>query len=312
MPLLKSGNTVGWGPQREVFYRDILDSMADGVYFVDARRRITYWNRGAESISGYSGNEVLGRSCGDNLLVHTDAEGCQLCSCGCPLTATFANGENRQVDLFLKHRDGHRVPVSVRVSPIYDSGGSVIGGVEVFSENASKLAALEKAREMERLALLDPLTNTGNRRYTEKVILDFCDRYRRDGDRFSALFLDIDHFKAINDTHGHEAGDAVLKAISRTIANSLRSFDFLGRWGGEEFIAVLSESDQERLKAVAARCCALVRSCVVDWEGIEIRSTISIGVVLSEPGESPNQLIARADARLYEAKQSGRDQFRGP
>jgi diguanylate cyclase (GGDEF)-like protein len=188
----------------------------------------------------------------------------------------------------------------------------VIGGVEVFSEDASKRAALEKAQEMERLALLDGLTNSGNRRYVEKALHEFRERYRRERDKFAVLFLDLNHFKAVNDTHGHEAGDAVLKAVSRTLANSLRSVDFLGRWGGEEFIAILNESDEGRVRAVAAPCCALLRSCAIDWAGRQIRSTISIGVVMSEPDESPAELVARADAHLYEAKQCGRDQFRGP
>jgi diguanylate cyclase (GGDEF)-like protein/PAS domain S-box-containing protein len=296
----------------ENFYRQILDSLADGVYFVDTERRITYWNRAAEVISGYSAEEVVGRCCRDNILVHTDTEGCQLCLDCCPLSGTFRDGLNRQAEVFLKHRNGHRVPVSIRVAPILDAEGRVIGGVEVFSENSSKLAALEKAAEMEQLALIDPLTGAGNRRYTERVLGEACDRYKRDGDNFALLFLDIDHFKAVNDKHGHEPGDAVLKAVSRTLANNLRSFDFLGRWGGDEFIIILTKADTGCTQSVAARCCALVRSCLVEWAGRNIRPTISIGAAMIEPGDSETVLIARADANLYKAKHAGRDQFRGP
>jgi diguanylate cyclase (GGDEF)-like protein/PAS domain S-box-containing protein len=302
--------TIDGGPATQDFYRKLLDSLADGVYFVDKERRITYWNRGAEAISGYSAQDVLGRSCRDNLLIHTNAEGCQLCLCGCPLAATFRDRVNRQADVFLKHRQGHRV--SVHVSPILDSERRVIGGVEVFSENSSKIAALERAAEMEQLALVDSLTKAGNRRYTERVLRDSCDRYCRDRENFAVLFIDLDHFKAVNDTYGHDAGDVVLKAVSRMIVNNLRSFDFFGRWGGEEFIAILTNSNKAYARVIAERCCALVRSCVVEWAGRAIRPTISIGVALIQPDESQTELLARADSYLYQAKQAGRDQFYGP
>jgi diguanylate cyclase (GGDEF)-like protein/PAS domain S-box-containing protein len=302
----------GGAPGADAFYRQILDNLADGVYFVDTRRRITYWNRGAEVISGYAAADVVGHSCRDNLLVHTNAAGCQLCLRGCPLQATFRDGANRAADVFLKHRDGHRVPVSVRVSPIVGVKGKIVGGVEVFSENSSKLAALERAAEMERLALIDPLTGAGNRRYTEKVLREHCDKSRRDGENVAILFIDLDRFKTVNDAHGHAAGDAVLRAVARTIMNNLRSFDFLGRWGGEEFIAVLPGADAEKAKRTAARCCALVRSCSIDWGGAAIRPTISLGIALVGPGDSPEDLVSRSDSRLYLAKASGRDRFLGP
>lgn len=300
------------GPGVVRFYRGILDSLADGVYFVDNDRRITYWNRGAEVISGYAAADVIGRPCRDNLLMHTDAAGCNLCSDGCPLLATSRDGASRQADVFIKHRDGHRVPVSIRVSPMVDAEGGVIGGVEVFSEYSSKLAAIEKAAEMEQLALIDSLTSVGNRCYTETVLNQQRELFRRGGDSFAVLFLDLDHFKLVNDTHGHAAGDAVLRAVARTIVNNLRAFDFLGRWGGEEFIAILMKADAARAITVATRCCALVRACSVDRAGRTIRPTISIGVAVIQPGESAAELIARADAHLYQAKQAGRDRVCGP
>jgi diguanylate cyclase (GGDEF)-like protein len=223
------------------------------------------------------------------------------------LQAALSDKVNRQTDLFLKHRLGYRVPVSVRVAPMLDSKGRVVGGVEVFSENSVKLAALEKADNMEQLALTDGLTNAGNRRFTEKILREMGEQYHRGGDSFAILFIDLDNFKDVNDAHGHEAGDAVLKAVSRTITNNLRSCDFLGRWGGDEFIAILTNTD-ERTKDVADRCCDLVRSCAVPCADCTIHPTVSIGLARIRPGESPTELVARADANLYHAKQAGRDQ----
>jgi diguanylate cyclase (GGDEF)-like protein/PAS domain S-box-containing protein len=311
--LVKLGTKVAESePKAAAFYKELLDNLADGVYLVDVDRRITYWNRGAERITGYTSAEVTGHLCRDNLLVHTDAEGNCLCLAGCPLLAAIVEGTTRQSDVFLRHKDGHRVPVSVRSSPIRDAGGRVTGGVEVFSDNSSKLAAIERAAEMEQLALIDPLTTVGNRRYTERVLREKHSLFRREGDVFAVLLLDLDRFKTVNDRYGHDAGDAVLQAVSRTLVNNLRSFDFLGRWGGEEFLAVLTNADAARATLVAGRCCGLVRSCQVRWSGHVIQPTISIGAAVVKSGDSIDSLLARADARLYAAKQAGRDGFRGP
>ncbi len=141
-----------------------------------------------------------------------------------------------------------------------DAEGRLIGGVEVFSETPSKLAPLEKAAEAEQFALIDPLTSVGSRRCTQTVLHQQGELFRREGDSFAVPLLALDDFKVVNDTHGPDARDAVLKAVGRTIVNNLRWFDFLGRWGGDESIAILTRAD-------AARCCSLVRNCLADWPG---------------------------------------------
>src|SRR6478672_11885933 len=120
------GGTAGLSAQG--FYRRLLDNLADGVYFVDLDRRITYWNKAAEAISGYSSDEVVGRCCSDNVLVHTGDDGCHLCLKGCPLLASIETGSNQWAEVFLKHKRGHRVPVAVRVSAMTNSKGETIGG----------------------------------------------------------------------------------------------------------------------------------------------------------------------------------------
>lgn len=239
---------------RDGFYKNILENLSDGVYFVNLERKVTYWNKAAAEISGFAAQDVVGHACHDNLLVHTDADGCLLCVKGCPLTATFGSAKNQELQIFLRHRDGHRVPVFVHVSPMLDAEGKMAGAVEVFRKDSERLAALDRAMEMEQLALMDPLTSVGNRRYTEKTLAERAEAFRRDGEPYSMLFIDLDHFKSINHTYGHAAGDAVLQAVARTLEGNLRAFDFLGRWGGEEFVAILSTADAASATAVAQRC----------------------------------------------------------
>ncbi|MDD2542618.1 MAG: PAS domain-containing protein, partial [Desulfuromonadaceae bacterium] len=98
---------------QQEFYKELLDSLADGVYFVDRDRRITYWNKTAERLSGFSAQEVIGTDCAENILRHIDELGNELCLKGCPLTATLEDGKMRDADMFMHHKYGHRVPVAI-------------------------------------------------------------------------------------------------------------------------------------------------------------------------------------------------------
>jgi len=140
------------------FYQRVLNEVDEGVYFVDVERRITFWNKAAERITGYAAGEVIGSRCADGILQHVDDRGRCLCGCGCPLLEVMGSCSPKSVDVFLHHRDGHRVPVSVRASPICDRYGRVIGCVESFHDNSARQADLERIRELEEVAYIDPLT----------------------------------------------------------------------------------------------------------------------------------------------------------
>lgn len=115
-------------------YKRILDSLHDGLYFVDPQRRITYWNKGAERITGFLAKEVVGKCCRDNILTHVDGDGRPLCLIGCPLSGTFEDGQDREAEVYLHHKDGHRIPVLVRISSLHADDGSLVGGIELFTD----------------------------------------------------------------------------------------------------------------------------------------------------------------------------------
>ncbi len=128
----------------EAFYKSLLDSMADGVYFVDTDRRITSWNKAAERITGYTAREVLGRSCADNVLRHVDESGRELCVAGCPLAAVVQDGRMREARVYLHHKLGHRTPVDVRATAMRDAAGKIMGAVEIFHAASERLNILEE------------------------------------------------------------------------------------------------------------------------------------------------------------------------
>lgn len=108
-------------------FKRIIDSLHDGLYFVDLDRKILYWNKAAEKISGYSAEEVVGKSCYDNILTHVDTEGVSLCMGLCPLAASISDRQPREAEVYMHHKCGHRIPVSVRVSALTDASDNVIG-----------------------------------------------------------------------------------------------------------------------------------------------------------------------------------------
>ena len=288
-------------------YRSILDNLSEGVYFVDTDRRITYWNRGAEQITGYRAEEVIGKHCADCVLVHVDDLGRQLCLTHCPLSASISTGQTLTADVYLHHKDGHRVPVEVRVAPIVDENGAAIGAVESFSDNTAKIAARERIQGLEEQALLCPLTKVGNRRYARMSLETRLNEFRRYNWRFGVLFVDIDHFKQVNDTHGHDVGDEALKMVSKSLLSALRDSDFVSRWGGEEFLIVLHNTTADKLAIVAERCRALTESSILDKDSVRLRVTISIGATLVEPEDSVDTILRRADQLLYQSKAAGRN-----
>ena len=292
---------------RDDLYKRILDSLHDGVYFVDPDRRITYWNSGAERITGYRADEAVGKRCQDNFLVHVNDKGDSLCLDGCPLSRTMADGHPQEAEVYLQHKDGFRVPISVRAVPIRDGTGRVAGAVEVFSDNSRVAAMTELAKELRQLSLLDPLTEVGNRRFIDQQLLARLNEQDRYGWRVGVLFVDVDHFKEINDRNDHIVGDRVVRMVARTLVNGIRSFDIVGRWGGDEFVVLIVNVDEEQLRTVGENLRRLIESSGFAEGGETIRVTVSVGGVLATAGENPEAVIRRADRLMLASKAAGRN-----
>jgi diguanylate cyclase (GGDEF)-like protein/PAS domain S-box-containing protein len=292
----------------------LLDSLYDGVYFADLDRKITYWNKGAERLTGYTSEEAVGRHCFDNFLMHMDDSGTLLCFAGCPLRRTIIDGEEREGQLFLLHKAGHRVPVSVRVAPIRDEQGAITGAVEVFSDNSATrdvLLKLEKrACELEALAYSDPLTGVANRRYFELKIQQAIEEIEIFDRPYGLILIDLDDFKAVNDSYGHAAGDAVLKQTCETLLHCLRPSDVLGRWGGDELVILARDVTSDSLEQLAGRCRQVVSETSIPMSGGQVNVKISLGPILLEKGESSTSAFVRADRLLYVTKYVAKSQMR--
>jgi diguanylate cyclase (GGDEF)-like protein/PAS domain S-box-containing protein len=297
-------------PEESDFYKDIIDNLYDGVYFVDRQRVITYWNKGAERITGYHGQQVIGRSCRDNLLNHVTANGVQLCYSQCPLAACMEDGKTREADIFLHHADGHRVPVLVRAAPLRDANGEIIGAVETFTGDIGAMTVRRELRELRRTVQTDKLTEIGSRLFIERRLhAAITELEYSTGTAVGILYMDIDHFKQCNDTYGHGVGDKVLRMVAATLQHNLRQSDVVGRWGGEEFLAVLYDIESvETLKSIAEKLRVLVEYSRFDLPEMSLSVTISVGATLLQPSDTHESVIRRADELLYKSKRNGRNQ----
>ncbi|TLD47149.1 MAG: Response regulator PleD [Accumulibacter sp.] len=177
---------------------------------------------------------------------------------------------------------------------------------ELLAERSAALVAAN--RELEQLARRDTLTGLQNRKSAnERLRMEFL-RLKRSGHPYAVLFMDVDWFKGVNDTHGHEAGDQVLRHMATVLTSSLRATDFVARYGGEEFLALLSETTREG----ALRIAEVVRRTVADQPFPVVgQVTVSIGVAMAH-GEDQDEesAVRRADAALYQAKEDGRNAVR--
>ncbi|KZN15831.1 MULTISPECIES: GGDEF domain-containing protein [Pseudomonas] len=158
-------------------------------------------------------------------------------------------------------------------------------------------------------ALRDPLTDTGNRIAMDQTLEREIEMSRRHSQPLSLLMLDIDHFKQINDTYGHSAGDEVLKAVAASIKNQLRNVDMVFRFGGEEFLILLSNTNREAAAMIGERLRFAAQAQDYEAEGKMIELTVSIGCSTLLPGESAESLLRRADSALYVAKREGRNRL---
>lgn len=289
------------------FDRTAADAVSEGVYYVDTSRQIIFWNGSAEHLSGHRASEVVGRRCYDNLLRHVDAAGNELCFAGCPLAATIVDGKTREADVFLHRREGHRQAVKVRTVAVRDHGSAIVGAVEVFTDGGALKLVEERLLELERLAMVDPLTGIGNRRFLEMTLESRAEELRRYGWPFGVLLVDLDKLKRINDRYGHDVGDKALTMVAATLTHCSRTTDAVGRWGGDEFVVVLANADESALRCASERIRTMIEHSDVDANAGPLRATVSVGGALAVPGSTIEDLLRQADKRVYTAKARGRN-----
>jgi diguanylate cyclase (GGDEF)-like protein/PAS domain S-box-containing protein len=295
----------------------LLNSAADGIYGLDMEGRITFANPAAAVLTGYTVEETLGRREHD-LVHHTRKDGSPYPPEECPSVDALERGVTGTAsDEVFWRKNGTSFPVEYTATPISE-GDTPMGALLVFRD-VTERRRIESELQLLNAALLeqarrDPLTGLGNRLRLEEDLVAFDARRVRYGHSYCVLLCDVDHFKAFNDRHGHQAGDGVLRAVADTLRSKSRSSDAVYRYGGEEFLVLLAEQKLEGGMIVAERMREAVHELGLahpDTEAAVV--TISIGAAQCPHGDrtDPTDAIRRADVALYAAKAEGRNRVVG-
>lgn len=287
----------------------IVNTAVDAIITSDAAGRIESINPATEKIFGYTGTELIGRNVAI-LMPEGDARDHD------GHVERFVQGGRERIlgmgrETLAKRKNGATFPIDISVSKAEVGDGLVfVGLIRDITERKRAEAELQAAKEAaEEAARRDPLTGLWNHNRILEHLIEELARSDRLGTPVSVAMVDLDHFKQINDTHGHMVGDEVLREVSRRLADVVRLYDKVGRFGGEEFVVVLPGTSQAEAEAAAERIRdALSREPVQTTVG-ELTITASLGVVTRE-GELANDattLLVAADTALYSSKESGRD-----
>lgn len=283
--------------RRLAFKEHALRSIPDGVVAVDPEGIIIEFNPGAAHLTGWSERQALGKPLQEVVQLR-DAE-------QCAVDILAADSRQGRDVAALVRRDRHVVLVDATSAPILDQGHQTIGTVLVF-RNVTSAKRLNE--ELTYHATHDPLTDVVNRRAFETRLQRAVTHAASRESPHALLFLDLDRFKAVNDTAGHVAGDELLQQLALLLKQHLREHDTLGRLGGDEFAILLEACPPQRAEAVAERIRAAVAGFRFEWQEACFEIGVSIGLVDFHDGTlSPRQLLRRADALCYAAKTAGRN-----
>jgi len=285
--------------ESEERYRRIVETAQEGIWQIDAEGRTTFANARMAEMLGCSVAAMQGKTLFDFM----DEEGQCLAR---ERLERRRQGIAEQHDFRFRRLDGGEIWALLSTNPILDAEGRYAGALAMIIDISDRKRMEETLRQ---LATHDALTGLFNRRYFFTLAERELERSQRYGHPLALLMLDLDHFKAINDSRGHQAGDQVLRAVAGIIQASLRQIDVVGRYGGEEFVVLLPETARATALAVAKRLCAAVAVQSVELPGECLPITISIGVAVGFGDVALNleEMLERADRALYAAKATGRN-----
>jgi diguanylate cyclase (GGDEF)-like protein/PAS domain S-box-containing protein len=286
-----------------------LDSMGEAVLRTDIYSKVTYLNRTAEKMTGWTREEALGRPIADVLRIIDAASGIVV---GSPVDIMLQEDKNTRLkdpsQSVLVRRDGFKREIEDTLALTHDQDGGVTGAVIAFHDVS---AAHAKTLEMTHLAQHDVLTHLPNRVLFDDRLAQALALAERQGKQLAVMFVDLDYFKKINDSLGHEVGDKLLQAVAGRLIACVRRTDTVSRLGGDEFAVLLSQVEQAEDAAFSARKIlrSLAAPYVIDNKSLDISASIG-GSTYPSDGRDAESLLNKADTAMYEAKQHGRNNYR--
>ena len=284
-------------------FQSVLESMQTGVYLVDRNRRIRFWNEGAERITGYIRQDIVGRFLRDHFLaasgpakdeeIEADAED--------PISLVFRDGKPSVTNVSILHKDGYRIPVILRTIPIRDGHGRVVGAAECFDKNQSTMDWTHRQTSLADFGCLDEVTGVPSQSFMETQMRENLTTFAEHGIPFGILVVQVDGLEQMRCNRGPGVVPTILRVVANTVENCLRPTDLLGRWSGHLFVAVLMECKESEVIRVGERIRKMVNQSEIEWWGDVFSVTCAFGGAGSRLGDSPELIMERAEKSLQES-----------
>jgi diguanylate cyclase (GGDEF)-like protein/putative nucleotidyltransferase with HDIG domain/PAS domain S-box-containing protein len=289
-----------------LFYRKLLESMHDAVLFIDNSLEIMLWNRAAERLTGIPAASIEHKHWSPALVNLRDEKTKLLTEEECPVIQSIKSGVQTLRRLSIMGRTGQRIDIDAHLVPIHGKTGVMHGAAVLLHDASNQITLEQRIQSLHEQATRDPLTQVANRAEFDRIMASCVDSHLERRIPCSLILSDIDHFKRINDTFGHQAGDDVLITFAALLRRHCRGGDLVARYGGEEFVMLCADCDNatatkraEELRAEVAQfpMSALDGRCI----------SASFGVTEVQSGDTPETMLRRADRALYQAKSNGRN-----
>jgi diguanylate cyclase (GGDEF)-like protein/PAS domain S-box-containing protein len=282
-------------------FRNVLDSLQTGVSMADRNGKILFWNQGAERLTGHKRHDVMGRAFRDNILPHCNNQGCVACGATCPFTRTLHEGKPQEAKMQLRHKEGHPVHVLMRVAPIRDSHGSVIGISESFDEQRFGSDRDRNRHTLAAHGCMDETTDIPNHEFTQFRLSENFASFARYHLPFGVIAIRVDRLEHLRAAYGKQAGDAVLRVVAQTMKNAFRPSDFLGRWTEDQFLTILINCGDSGVEQTWERIRKMVTCAELEWWSDQLLVTTSVGYATAQSGDTIDSLLTRAQSSLKES-----------
>lgn len=286
----------------------ILENLYDGFFILDSDLHVSVWNYGMEQLYGKSIGKTLGQSWTSSHIEYLDIRENRLSEADYPVNKVLKFKEPQTTVVKIKRQEGQLNEIEVQAMPIFDHHGKLHGIIEIHRNLSETREQSAKVRDLKIAASRDALTGVINRGELESQLAKLLVNHT-DGEMdqvFSVIFLDVDHFKSVNDTYGHTVGDNVLIELTQLLEKETYSGEVIGRYGGEEFVLLCPETDIDSAYKKAERLRMAIAGCREGALG-ECRITSSFGITESVCGDSVESILRRADEALYASKENGRN-----
>jgi diguanylate cyclase (GGDEF)-like protein/PAS domain S-box-containing protein len=282
-------------------YRTVLEGLDTGVYLVDRNRRIRFWNEGAEKVTGYLRQDVVGRFLRDHLLTTGDEVKDLDSDPDDPVNLAFRDGKPSIKEVSILHKDGYRVPIVLRTSPIRNSHGAVVGVTESFEKNRSASDWTRRQAGFADFGCLDSLTGVPARSFMETQLRENLTTFAEHNIPFGILLIQVDRMDQFRARRGPGVVLSILRVVAQAVENCLRPTDLMGCWGENQFIAILLECKEPEVILVGERVRRMICRSEIEWWGDRFSVTSPVGGAGCRAGEAVELLVSRAEASLKES-----------